>query len=132
MTDSIVVILVCAIAGYWAVSKILSGKKEPQVDATYSRTSRQTAEPTPESQPESEPAAPPRWGNASDPWYRTLEVSPHASMEDIRQAYRRLMSQYHPDKVATLGDELKVVAERKSKAITAAYREAMILRDTRV
>jgi len=45
--------------------------------------------------------------------------------EEIRRAYRVLMSQYHPDKVAALGDELKEVAERKSKEITLAYREAM-------
>ena len=65
------------------------------------------------------------------PWYRTLEVAPAAGAEDIQRAYRRLISQYHPDKVATLGDELKAVAERKSKEITLAYREAMRLRGAR-
>jgi preprotein translocase subunit Sec63 len=31
------------------------------------------------------------------------------------------MAEYHPDKVATLGVELRDLAEEKSKAITAAY-----------
>jgi preprotein translocase subunit Sec63 len=31
------------------------------------------------------------------------------------------MAEYHPDKVATLGADLRDLAEAKSKAITAAY-----------
>jgi DnaJ like chaperone protein len=61
-----------------------------------------------------------------------LGVDPNASVEEIRQAYRLLISQYHPDRVATLGDELKALAERKSKDITRAYREAMNVRGARV
>jgi DnaJ like chaperone protein len=61
-------------------------------------------------------------------WYETLNVPPHATVEDIRQAYKVLMHQYHPDKVASLGDELKALAERKSKEITNAYRQALQLR----
>jgi DnaJ-domain-containing protein 1 len=58
-------------------------------------------------------------------WHDTLHVSPHASVDEIENAYRVLMSQYHPGKVASLGEELKAVAEGKSKEITAAYRRAM-------
>ena len=35
------------------------------------------------------------------------------------------MGQYHPDKVAGLGVELRALAERKSKEISGAYRQAM-------
>jgi DnaJ-domain-containing protein 1 len=45
-------------------------------------------------------------------------------MEDIRRAYRRRMSEYHPDKVAHLGEEIRQVATEKSKEINAAYEEA--------
>ena len=38
---------------------------------------------------------------------------------------RKLASQYHPDKVASLGPELRELAERKSREITQAYREVM-------
>ncbi len=61
-------------------------------------------------------------------WDKVLNVAPEASVDDIRKAYKSLMSQYHPDKVASLGDELKALAERKSKEITQAYREAMLAR----
>lgn len=58
-------------------------------------------------------------------WHRVLEVDANASVEDIRAAYQRLIREYHPDKVATFGAELRELAERKSREITAAYQEAM-------
>jgi len=61
---------------------------------------------------------------APTPWSTVLGVSPDADPAAIREAYRHLISQYHPDKVAALGPELREFAERKSKEITAAYREA--------
>jgi DnaJ like chaperone protein len=54
-----------------------------------------------------------------------LNIDANASVEKIRAAYQTLMSQYHPDKVASLGAELRELAERKSKEIGVAYREAM-------
>jgi DnaJ like chaperone protein len=39
------------------------------------------------------------------------------------------MSQYHPDKVATLGQELQDLATQKSQQISAAYREALKARE---
>ena len=35
------------------------------------------------------------------------------------------ISEYHPDKVAKMGDEIRAVAERKSKQINVAYTEAL-------
>lgn len=61
-------------------------------------------------------------------WDKVLNVPAEASVDEIRKAYKTLMSQYHPDKVASLGDELKALAEQKSKEITRAYREAMRIR----
>ena len=58
-------------------------------------------------------------------WSRVLELPADASLDDIREAYRRLMSQYHPDKVASLGRELRELAEAKSKEISVAYQEAL-------
>ena len=57
----------------------------------------------------------------ADSPYRVLGVAPDASQDDIRQAYRRLAAQYHPDKVSHLGAELRDLAEQKFKAIQAAY-----------
>jgi preprotein translocase subunit Sec63 len=53
--------------------------------------------------------------------YEVLELQPSASSEGIRRAYLRLVAEYHPDKVATLGSELQARAEKKTKQITNAY-----------
>jgi len=45
------------------------------------------------------------------------------SFDVIRQAYRERMKEYHPDKVAGLGEELRELAERESKEINMAYEE---------
>ena len=58
-------------------------------------------------------------------WHRVLGISEFAGDDEIRSAYRSLISRYHPDKFSNLGEESKALAERKSKEITAAYREAM-------
>jgi len=53
--------------------------------------------------------------------YAILEVDQNASPEEIKKAYRRLVSKYHPDKVAHLGDEFKEMAEKRFKEIQQAY-----------
>lgn len=55
--------------------------------------------------------------------YTILGVSPNSSIEEIKTAYRRLASQYHPDKVAHLGEEFRVLAETRFKEIQEAYQK---------
>lgn len=50
-----------------------------------------------------------------------LGLTEFATFEEAKLAYRNTVKQYHPDKVAHLGPELRVVAERKTKEIVAAY-----------
>jgi uncharacterized membrane protein YkvA (DUF1232 family) len=59
-------------------------------------------------------------GSGSDP-YSILGVSRGASQEEIRVAYHARMQEYHPDKVAHLGDDLQELALRKSQEIQQAY-----------
>ncbi len=54
-------------------------------------------------------------------YYAVLGLEQGADFEAIKKAYRKLSMQYHPDKVAHLGDEFKRVAEEKMKEINAAY-----------
>ncbi len=59
---------------------------------------------------------------ADDP-YAFLGIRRSASQEEIKKAYRKLVLQYHPDKVAHLGDEFKALAEERFKQIQQAYQE---------
>lgn len=63
-------------------------------------------------------------------WYRVLGVREDASKEEIVSAYKQKISEYHPDKVAQMGEELRALAESKSKQINAAYEAAMKLRQS--
>lgn len=60
--------------------------------------------------------------------YAELGLTAEASDAEIDQAYRRLMSQYHPDKVAGAAPELRSQAEKRSRAINAAYDRIRTLR----
>jgi DnaJ like chaperone protein len=55
--------------------------------------------------------------------YRILGIARDASIEEIKHAYRELASKYHPDKLEHLGDEFKVLAEKRFKEIQQAYQE---------
>lgn len=59
-------------------------------------------------------------GESLDDAYRVLEISPDATDEEVRKAYRRLALKYHPDRVATLGEEVQQAAHRKFQELGAA------------
>jgi DnaJ like chaperone protein len=59
------------------------------------------------------------------PWHEVLGVSTKASMQDIKTAYRRLITQYHPDRVEGLGPELRELATVRAQEINAAYQAAI-------
>ena len=52
--------------------------------------------------------------------YRVLEVSPTATDDEVRAAYRRLALKHHPDKVAALGEDIRRAAEEKFQDINNA------------
>lgn len=63
--------------------------------------------------------------------YRVLGVSADASDAEVEQAYRRLISRYHPDKYTNAAPELRAQAERAARAINTAYDQIQTLRNTR-
>jgi DnaJ like chaperone protein len=54
-------------------------------------------------------------------YYAVLGLAPSATVEEIKRSYKKLMSQYHPDKVASLSQQLQKEAAEKAKAINEAY-----------
>ena len=57
----------------------------------------------------------------TDSAYAVLEISPSASNDEVKSAYRRMAMKNHPDKVATLGPEVQKAAEEKFRQIQEAY-----------
>ncbi len=110
--EEIAVITLCLFGGYWGVSFLFHRKdreRGPRAD-TVPPQHQQSPAPT---------------------WATVLGVSADASMDAIRRAYQQRIAEYHPDKVAALGAELRELAERKSKEINLAYDEACRARGER-
>lgn len=59
-------------------------------------------------------------GDSLDDAYKVLGVSPQATDDEVRRAYRRLALEHHPDRVAKLGDDVRRAAEKKFQEINAA------------
>lgn len=57
----------------------------------------------------------------TDSAYTVLEISPSATDDEVKTAYRRMAMKNHPDKVATLGPEVQKAAEEKFRKIQEAY-----------
>lgn len=53
--------------------------------------------------------------------WEILGVAKGATKAEIRAAYKRRASEYHPDRVAHLGERIRVVAEEEMRSINRAY-----------
>ena len=59
-------------------------------------------------------------------WYEMLHVKSDASLAEVHASYVELIKQYHPDKVASLAPEYMAIAERQTKILNDAYKEAKL------
>jgi len=103
--------------GYWIVSNLLNTKsnKESNTPLIFEN-------------PGASQSANEKGDDLPSSWFRILGIPETATVEEITAAYKQQISQYHPDKVASLGAELRELAEFKSKQINAAYDYAKKLR----
>ena len=58
-----------------------------------------------------------------DEAYKALGIESGATDKEVKTAYRRLMNQHHPDKLASKGlpESMQEVAKEKTREIRAAY-----------
>ncbi|MFO0984316.1 MAG: DnaJ domain-containing protein [Planctomycetota bacterium] len=59
-----------------------------------------------------------------------LDRGANPSLDEIRDAYRRLAQQYHPDRVNHLAPEFRKLAETKFRQIKSARDQLVGDRDT--
>ena len=60
--------------------------------------------------------------------YRVLGLTDEATDAEVDLAYRRLITQYHPDKLTGAADELRRQAEARAREINGAYDRIQTLR----
>ncbi len=124
----IVIIVAGLVAGYKLMSLMLSPG-----NGDKSKQSPRSSNDDPGTNDQHDRSYDSAWSSAPSPssapaWYQTLGVAESASLEEIDHAYRVQISQYHPDKVAKLGDDIRQLAEARSKEINSAYDIAVRLR----
>ena len=61
------------------------------------------------------------FGQSVESAYKVLEITPDATDDEVKRAYKRMAMKYHPDRVATLGEDVRLKAEEKFKAVAEAY-----------
>ena len=54
-------------------------------------------------------------------YYETLQVSPTAEIEEIKQSYRTMVKQYHPDLQGKVDEKTASMLKEKMSAINEAY-----------
>ena len=65
----------------------------------------------------------PRRGESLQQSYDSLGIKADASAQEIKRAYRKLVSQYHPDKLVSQGlpEEMMEMSKKRVREINAAY-----------
>ena len=109
----IAILAIAALVGFWVVGAILEQFQKKTPKSGSSSSSGAGTRPTPEAE-----------SSQVDPIEdacRVLQLNRPFTSEELRAAYRQRMSQYHPDKVSSLGPEFRELAESKSKEINRAF-----------
>lgn len=115
-----VFILIAFVIGYFLVSRLIDGIRGRAHANSNSAQGARPADYEPESAGKSRTISQP-YENPETRYARVLALRLPVTAPEIRDRYRALIAQYHPDKVSHLGPELREVAERKTREILEAY-----------
>lgn len=55
--------------------------------------------------------------------FKILEITPDANDDEVKKAYRKMATKYHPDKVSHLGLEFQKAAKEKFQEVQGAYEQ---------
>lgn len=106
----VVIIILAGVVGYWLVAVLIPHlRRDPKPDESLT-----SAEPREET---------------ARAWHEVLGVDVQASQPEIVAAYKRQISQYHPDRAQQLAPEIRALAEQRSKEINQAFDTATRLRE---
>jgi DnaJ like chaperone protein len=61
--------------------------------------------------------------NTIEDYYKVLEIDSTVPDEEVKKAYRKMAMKYHPDKVATMGEDVKKAAHEKFQKLNHAYEQ---------
>lgn len=104
------------ILGYYLVTIFITGNSDT---STRDSATTDSALPPVRSVPEE---------HDPENWHLILEIAENSTREQISDAYKSKIHQYHPDKVAHMGIELRELALLRTQQINAAYNYAMKIR----
>jgi len=111
----VLVVIILGLVGYWVTSALIRFfKKESDWTKNQSKENPKQEQSQKQSTDKS--------------WYEILDVNPSSSIDEIKLAYKKKISMYHPDKVSSMGPEFNEIAQKKSKEINSAYDEAVRLK----
>jgi DnaJ-domain-containing protein 1 len=115
------VIVGCCLVGFIIMNAIIDARRtkaegqQKDGDAKNQDSGSKDEDPTKKTDDRQRRTSPPR------SWWETLNVDQNASTEQIKSAFRKEISKYHPDRVEGLGVELRELAGRMAKEVNHAY-----------
>jgi DnaJ-domain-containing protein 1 len=110
------VIIVCGLLGFIVVNAVIDLRRvkadgQKKADDAKKDEGTQQAHGNRKEEKENPPRS----------WWEILNVDRNASPEQIKSAFRKEISKYHPDRVEGLGIELRELADQKAKEVNRAY-----------
>jgi hypothetical protein len=64
---------------------------------------------------------------ADEAWQDVLGLPSSATIEQVKEAFKRLVKQNHPDRLHDMSPALRTLAETETKRLNAAFRQALVI-----